>query len=112
MSTDDPFRRPSEELAALTKEISEVRLVLRELAGRLAQIERHVKRAFGVKSETAETPRVRAWRSVAEPPSMSGEEALQFFDRLVDATRADERASAEKELEQLSPPNLRLLARE
>jgi hypothetical protein len=43
---------------------------------------------------------------------MTAEEALRFFDRLVEAARAEKRASAERELEQLSPPDLRLLARE
>ncbi len=49
MNSDNVFRTREEEFARLNSELAEIRGLLRDTSTRLGQIERHVKRAFGIK---------------------------------------------------------------
>jgi len=113
MTDPSPFRTKDEELAALTREISEVRALLREIAGRLGRVELHVKRAFGPKAPPPlRTSAPRSPRPPAQPPSISPAEALGLFEDLIKLWRSRERSVAEQRLGELALPDLKLLAHE
>src|SRR5438132_878871 len=83
---NDQFRTPSEELQHLLNQISDVKAALREIAGRVAQIEQHVKRAFGVPQGSPRRPvgtssskRVRPQLPLS---SLTNEQAQAIFDEL------------------------------
>lgn len=112
MSTDPFFRTPQEELARLNGELVELRATLREISERLGHIERHVKRAFGVK-ETPKTNKTQKRKDTeSEAPSISPEKALEVFRELTEVTREKGNAAAESRLDLLNITDLRLLARE
>lgn len=111
MSEEKPFRSPTEELMALTKEISEMKGVLREMSARLAQMERHSKRAFGVKTEREAVPPPRS-KPQTEPGTLSPERALSVFDELVAVSKGDRPAEVAAQLQAMSIPDLRVLATE
>jgi hypothetical protein len=112
MKEEHPFRTPSEELVALTKEIAGVRLVLRDLAQRLNQIERYARRAFGGKTSTAAESPDPGLRQPGPPGALSREHALPLFDELVATSRSQGPATAEARLQSLDLRDLRLLAGE
>jgi hypothetical protein len=111
MNSDNVFRTREEELAKLNSELAEIRGVLREATARLGQIERHVKRAFGVKDSPKPTPS-RPKESAGEQPSISPEEALEQFRELTDLSREKGSAAVEDRLGQMSIPDLKLMAHE
>lgn len=111
MSSENFFRTPEEELARLNKELEETRAVLREAVARLSQIERHVKRAFGIQS----TPKVAPPKSKepgSEKPSISSEEALALFRDLTDLSRDRGIATVEERLGHMSIADLKLMSHE
>ncbi|MBV9157730.1 MAG: hypothetical protein JO097_15810 [Acidobacteriaceae bacterium] len=112
MSADNVFRSPGEELARLNNELAEIRGILRDATTRLAQIERHVKRAFGVPEspKSAAAPRPKDLRG--GEPSISPEEALEIFRELTDISRAQGSTAVEGRLERMSIPDLKLMAHE
>jgi len=115
MSDDSPFRTQSEELQRLEQQIAQAREALREIAARLGQIERHVKRAFGAQKTRAAGPSARARRAPAEPdaaPTLTQADALKLFDELPAMWARDGRPAVEQRLSQLTLPDLKLLAQE
>lgn len=112
MSNEGPFRTPPEELAVLTREVAEIRAVLRDLVLRLNQIERHARRAFGVRGESKPKPRKSTPRPALDSPAMSAEDALRFFDQLVEMGRGESAEGVQQRLYQLGIADLRLLAQE
>lgn len=112
MSADNIFRSREEELARLNSELAEIRGILRDATTRLGQIERHVKRAFGVQESAKSAPRPKPKDSSTEEPSISPEEALEIFRQLTDISRAQGSAAVEQRLEEMSIPDLKLMAHE
>jgi len=110
MSSEKFFRTPEEELARLTTELGEIRDSMREVSARLSQIEHHVKRAFGVQEIRKTTPTTKEPSSLN--PSISPAEALDLFRNLTDVSREEGSAAVEQRLEQMSIPDLKLLAHE
>jgi hypothetical protein len=110
-----PFRSRDEELEHLGRQMADIREALREIAGRVNQIERHVKRSFGVSSlpgqATSKGPR-RPADGVPEQPSMSAEEAISAFDGLVRTWKEQSPERVESRLQEIGTPDLKLIAHE
>lgn len=111
-----PFRNRDEELEHLGRQMADIREALREIAGRVNQIERHVKRAFGVSSlpgqATSKGPRRPARDGVQEQPTMSAEEAISAFDGLVGTWKEHSPERVESRLQDIGTPDLKLIAHE
>jgi hypothetical protein len=114
MSDEKPFRSPPEELNALQAEIKDVKAVLREISARLSRIERHAKRAFGFAApkRSDARPRGEHEQKPAEVPTIKVEDALPLFDRLAEAWRAGAAEKVDRELEEMSIPDLKVVAHE
>ncbi len=110
MSSEKFFRTPEEELSRLTSELGEIRDSVREISTRLSQIEHHVKRAFGVQEIRKTTAKTKEPGS--ENPSMSPADALELFRKLTDVSREEGSSAVEQRLEQMSIPDLKLMAHE
>lgn len=109
----DEFRTPPQELQHLLEQIAEVKVTLRDLAGRLAQIEQHVKRAFRLPQSLNRRPSgPRPPRPPLPPPTLSAAEALRLFDELPPLLESHGRESVERRLEGLEIPDLRLMVQE
>lgn len=83
---EQPFRSREEELQHLGQELADIREALRDILGCVNQIERHVKRAFGMSElpGQARRPSVKRSEDGATPqPTISPEEAITAFDGLV-----------------------------
>jgi hypothetical protein len=112
MNSENVFRTREEELARLNGELAEIRGILRDAISRLGQIERHVKRAFGVRESTKSASPPKLKDSATEEPSISAEEALQLFRELTDVSRAQGSSEVENRLGRMSIPDLKLMAHE
>jgi hypothetical protein len=112
MSSDNVFRSREEELARLNTELAELRTILREANGRLGQIERHVKRAFGVQEGPKSAPSPKPKNTAMEDPSISSEEALDLFRELTDLSREQGSTAVEERLGRMSVPDLKLMCHE
>jgi hypothetical protein len=115
MSDEEIFRTPPQELEVLRKEIAEVKAVLREVAARLVQIERHAKRAFGVPAaKTKGTLAQNAGqRTLAEEkPTIEASDVMPLFDELTEVWRTHGADKVSGRLEGMPIPDLKLVARE
>lgn len=110
MSSDQFFRSP-EELARLNSELGEIRDLMRDVSTRLGQIERHVKRAFGV-TEIRKPATAKAKEAGSDKPSISPSEALEVFRELTDLSREKGGTAVEERLERMSIPDLKVMAHE
>jgi hypothetical protein len=111
MNSESVFRTREEELARLNSELAEIRGLLRDATSRLGQIERHVKRAFGVR-ESPKQPTPKSKEAEGELPSISPEKALEVFRELTDLSRERGSAAVEERLGQTNIPDLKLMAHE
>jgi hypothetical protein len=111
MSPDSFFRTPEEELARLNRELAEIKEVMRDVSDRLSQIERHVKRAFGVK-ESAKVAPGKPKEPESAKPSISPEGALDLFRGLTDLSRDQGSAAVKDRLAAMSIADLKLMAHE
>jgi hypothetical protein len=111
--SDSFFRTRDEELTRLNHELAELKTALREIGERLGQIERHVKRAFGIKeAPRGDKGKPKTKDPDTEAPSISPDGALVVFRELTELTRDKGSTAAESRLELMSLADLRLLARE
>jgi hypothetical protein len=111
MSSEQFFRTSEEELARLNSELAEIRDLMRDVSTRLGQIERHVKRAFGV-TEIQKTTTAGVKETGPDKPSISPGEALEVFRKLTDVSRAEGSTAVEERLEQMTIPDLKVMAHE
>lgn len=112
MSDQSSFRTPAEELHHLLEQVIEIRGVLRDVAAKLGQIERHAKRAFQA-PKAAALPRPRpVVRSAQPPPTITAAAALDLFDQLPGLLDSGGRKAVEERLGALELPDLKLLAQE
>lgn len=113
---NEAFRTPPEELRHLLEQITELKITLRDVAGRLSQIERHVKRAFRVPpSPMPRVPRAssaRPPRTALPPPTLSPSQALAVFDELAPLLENHGREAVEQRLSSLGLSDLKLIAQE
>jgi hypothetical protein len=110
-----PFRSRDEELEHLGRQMADIRESLREVAGRVNQIERHVKRSFGVSSLPGQAmskgPK-RPADGAPEQPTMSAEEAISAFEGLVRTWKEQSPERVESRLQEIGMPDLKLIAHE
>ena len=110
-----PFRNRDEELAHLSRQMADIREALREIAGRVAQIERHVKRSFGV-SQLPGQATIKGTKRPAdgapEQPTMSAGEAMSAFDGLVRTWKEQSPEQVESQLQEMGTADLKLMVRE
>jgi hypothetical protein len=107
------FRTPPEELQHLLGQIAELKATLREIAGRLSQIEQHVKRAFRLpKSPPSRRTSAHQPRAPLPPPTLSPSDALKLFDELPPLLESHGREGVERRLGGLEIPDLKLIVQE
>jgi hypothetical protein len=109
----DDFRSPTEELNHLLKQVTEIKDALREIGARVLQIERHVKRAFGVAADSEKKQPAQPRRQTAlPPPTVTPAEALKLFDELLPLLRSAGPDGVRKRLSSVEVSDLKLLVQE
>ena len=74
------FRTTEEEIKELVKELRELKDLLREISGKVVQVEARAKRAFPAAfTKTQPAPRSPAPK-LTDPPTVSPQEALRLYD--------------------------------
>ncbi len=111
---DSGFRTPVEELEHLQDEMAGIRSLLREATNKLAQIERHVRRAFpdAKPGKTISLSKPQAGGPEGSKPSLVHETALQLFEVLRDAASNEGSRAVEERLSKLSIADIRFLSQE
>ena len=109
-----PFRSRDEELEYLGRQIGDVKDALREILGRVNQIERHVKRAFGVSTLPGQSAgkRTVTASSPSEAPTISREQVRPIFDDLTRMWKEESPEKVEAKLQEMGIPDLKLMAHE
>jgi hypothetical protein len=108
------FRTPVEELEHLENELAGIRSLLREATAKLAQIERHVRRAFP-DAKPARTPpqcKPQTGGPDEDKPSLVHETALELFEALRHTAENEGSNAVEKRLSELSVADVRFLSQE
>lgn len=106
------FRSQEEELRALSAEIAEAKAVLKQLAGTLQQLERHVARAFKTYAPVR-APTPRRLRGKSPETTIDPATALRLFDDLVSRARvSNDIASVRALLEPKETSELAVLSAE
>jgi hypothetical protein len=110
VSGETEFRTPEQEVLKLLDECSELRRALKSISAQLGRIEIRVKRAFPVAAELARDRKTKGARS--DTASMSSEQALAEFDRIVALAGSGESEEAERALQGRSLTDLLVIAKE
>jgi hypothetical protein len=110
VSGDTDFRTPEQEILKLLDECSEIRRTLRSIGAQVGRMETRVKRAFPGVVQKAKERSAKGTRSSTE--SITSEEALAEFDRIVSLATRGEADEAERALEARSADDLLAIARE
>lgn len=106
------FRTQDEEIKELTKELRELKDVLRDISSKVAQIERRVHRSIPAAFPKQPSPRRGQVPKLSEPASISSQEALAMYDELVRLAKERKKEAVRRQLEEMPLPDLALLARE
>lgn len=109
-----PFRDRDQELEHLGRQLSDIKEALREIGGRVNQIERHVKRAFGVSrlpGQPANRPAASS-KGAPQKPTISPEQVRPIFDELVRNWKEESPERVEARLQEMGIPDLKLMAHE
>jgi hypothetical protein len=113
--SEHSFRSSEQELEHLSAQLSEVTELLREIGNRVNQIERHVKRSFGI-PQPGRGMRRKAERSAdssaSDQPTISPEEVRPIFDELIRTWREESPQGAQARLQDMSFPDVKLIAHE
>src|SRR5207249_2527861 len=97
----------------LLDQITELKTTLREIASRVSNIERHVRRAFRVaKSPTPSASSPRPPRTSLPPPTLTRSQALSVFDELSPLLENQGREAVERRLSSLELSDLKLIVQE
>jgi hypothetical protein len=115
MNENDPFRDPIHELDRLREDLKGIKGLLKDIAQRVSQIERHVKRAFVPltrEPNTSTVPHRKRSKTLEDPPTIDSHQALVLFDELKPILASDGSEIVITRLEQMTAPNLKLIARE
>jgi hypothetical protein len=104
------FRTSEEEVLKLLEECAELRRTLKTISAQIGRMEARVKHAF-----PAVAARVQERKSASKrlaDPSITPEQALAEFDRVVGLATSGANKDAERILENMPAPDLSLMARE
>jgi hypothetical protein len=110
VSGDTEFRTPEQEVSKLLEECAELRRTLKTISAQLSRIENRVKRAFPAVAERARKRVIDGTKSVSA--SITPEQALAEFDRVVGLAASGATDEAQRVLEAKSAPDLFLMAKE
>lgn len=112
MSKDTGFRTPEEEVLKFLEECAEIRQALKTISAQVGRIETRAKRAFPTLT-VARPARERKIVGVnSTKASITSEEALVEFDRIVGLASSGSSDEAERTLKSKSAPDLRVIAKE
>lgn len=109
MSSDSEFRTPEQEVLKLLDECAELRRTLKTISAQIGRMENRVKRAF-----PAAAAQIRE-RKIGFQPSkatITPEQALAEFDKVVGLAASGANEEAERVLETKSAPDLLAIAKE
>jgi hypothetical protein len=110
VSSDSQFRTPEQEVLKLLEECAELRTTLKAISARIGRMEKRVKNAFPTVAAQVRSRKVDSTRS--GEASITPDDALAEFDRIVRLAASGDNEQAEKVLESKSAPDLRVIARE
>ncbi len=109
------FRDKHQELEHLIQELKQTKDLLKDIASRMTQIERHVTRAFiplPVNSRSSRNLRSDRSSKPSGQATITEQQALAFFDELKALSVSNRNELAVQKLEQLSISDLKLVAHE
>jgi hypothetical protein len=109
VSSDSEFRTPEQEVLRLLEECAELRRSLKTISAQLGRMENRVKRAF---PNAAAQMRERKVISQSSKATITPEQALAEFDKVVELAASGANAEAERVLEAKSAPDLRVITKE
>jgi hypothetical protein len=110
VSSDSEFRTPEQEVLRLLEECSELRRLLKSISAQVGRMENRLKQAFpGVASQAHER---RIGGTHSSTPSITPEQALAEFDRVVALAAVGANDQAERILEGKSAVDLLVIAKE
>jgi hypothetical protein len=104
------FRTPEEEVLKLLEECAELKTTLKAISAQIGRMEKRVKNAFPTLAKQARSRKVAGTRPGTA--SITPEEALAEFDRIVELAASGDSKQAERILEGKSAPDLRVIAKE
>lgn len=110
MSSDLEFRTPEQEVLKLLEECAELRRTLKTISAQVGRMENRVKRAFPAAAAQARERKARTSRS--GEATITQEQALVEFDRVVRLAASGANEEAERILEAKSAPDLLVIAKE
>jgi len=110
VSGDSEFRTREQEVLKLLEECADLRTTLKAISGQIGHMEKRLKNAFPTLAEQARSRKVAITRSTKA--SITPEEALAEFDRIVGLAASGDNKQAERALESKSAPDLRVIAKE
>jgi hypothetical protein len=110
VSGDTEFRSPEQEVLKLLDECAELRRTLKGISAQIGRMETRVKRAFPIVAELARDRTAKGAQSSAA--SISAEQALAEFDRIVILAGKGGGEEAERALQERSAAELLIIAKE
>jgi len=110
VSGDTEFRSPEQEVLKLLDECAELRRTLKSIGAQVGRMEIRVKRAFPIAAELARDRTAK--RPQSNTVSMSSEQALAEFDRIVALAGKGSGEEAERALQGRSAADLLIIAKE
>ena len=110
MSGDTEFRSPEQEVLKLLDECAELRRTLKGISAQIGRMETRVKRAFPIVAELARDRTAKGARSSVA--SITAEQALAEFDRIVALAGKGGGEEAERALQGRSAADLLIIAKE
>ncbi|MCX7045480.1 MAG: hypothetical protein NTX50_08365 [Candidatus Sumerlaeota bacterium] len=108
MSENNLFNTPEQEIGILSREMKETRDILRDLSRKISRIELRTKRAFPSALSDA-PPRIKDKADKITKPTMSTEEAMHFYDELVEQAKRGNIEDIIKRLDTIELSDLNLL---
>jgi hypothetical protein len=110
VSSDTEFRTPEQEVLKLLEECVELRRTLKTISAQLSRIENRVKRAFPAVAEQARKRKVGG--TLSANTSITPEQALAEFDKVVGLAASGANDEAERILEAKTASELLAIAKE
>lgn len=110
MSGNSEFRTPEQDVLKFLEECAELRQTLKTISAQLGRMEMRMKLAFPGVVEQQRERKASATRS--SMASITPEQALSEFDRIVKMAASGASQEAERTLERMSAPDLLLIAKE
>ena len=109
MSNESGFRTPEQEVLKLLEECAELRRTLKTISAQIGRMENRVKRAFPA---AAAQMRERRVGSQSSKTTITPEQALAEFEKVVGLAASGANEEAERALEAKSAPDLLVIAKE